>query len=240
MQESRIYTSWIQVYFIVYTDHTLNCNALVSPQTPPQIVPLLRRGKSLVRISWHQQFRHWPRKGVWFHGRALFRSKIILRGSIGSEQSIRYSELRGCLSSEVHNVLSLWHIQSVPYRLSVIQCAVSTEPVPELDLTSYLKEPAQTNAHAHLQPERTKSEQLRHQVPPLHAAQRIVGQCASREVLSRVRGYQRCCHRQVTTFFPWPTRCLCSAASIPISNIQLSLAVHTFSTLLLSVELIIL
>ena len=54
------------------------------------------------------------RKRVWLPGRLLFRSKIILRGSIGSEQSVHYSELRGVRSSEVRNVLNLWQIQSVP------------------------------------------------------------------------------------------------------------------------------
>jgi hypothetical protein len=36
-------------------------------------------------------------KGVWLSFCPLFGSKIVLRSSIGSEQTIHYSELGGCL-----------------------------------------------------------------------------------------------------------------------------------------------
>ena len=49
------------------------------------------------------RLRHWLRKRARPPGRPLYRSKIILRGSIGSVRS-----------SEVRNVLSLRQIQSVP------------------------------------------------------------------------------------------------------------------------------
>ena len=76
--------------YCVYRPH-LNCIMqcpilLVSPQT------LEMPGAGYTR----QQLCHWPQKGVWLPGRLLFRSKIILRGLIGSEQSVRYSELGDC------------------------------------------------------------------------------------------------------------------------------------------------
>ena len=60
----------------------------------PGMQPLLWRG--WLPRPWGQQLRHWLWKGMWLPDHPLFRSKIILRSSIGSEQSARYSELGGC------------------------------------------------------------------------------------------------------------------------------------------------
>ena len=77
----------------------MQCISL-TPDPTFKRVPLLRRGKA------------WPgydhnimapaitslaaKKGCGFLAVRYLEVKIMLRGSIGSEQSVRYSELRGC------------------------------------------------------------------------------------------------------------------------------------------------
>ena len=75
---------------------------ILAPDPTFKIVPLLQRGKGAPGLACHGQaisasnYVTSREKGCGFMTVRYFRSKIIQRGSIGSEKSVRYSELRDC------------------------------------------------------------------------------------------------------------------------------------------------